>query len=66
VRGRGIIVNVGDRQCKESGVIVEFERPTKMEHKNETENDHFCEREGRVPFFKNENKNEIENELKMA
>jgi hypothetical protein len=49
-----------------------------MEHENETQNDHFCEREGRVPFFssfsshselhfsKNENKNEIENEPKMA
>jgi hypothetical protein len=45
---------------------VEFERPTKMECENETENDHFCEREGRVPFFKNENKNEIKNEPKMA
>jgi hypothetical protein len=59
------MVDVGD-QCKESGVIAEFERPTKMECENETKNDHFREREGRVPFFKNENKNEIENELKMA
>jgi hypothetical protein len=27
---------------EELGIVVEFERTTKMEHEKETENDHFC------------------------
>jgi hypothetical protein len=53
VRGRGaFVVDGGD--CKGLGVGAGFERTTKMERENETKNDHFCKREGRVPFFKND------------
>jgi len=49
IEGRGIVVDGG--HCKGSGVRAEFERTTKMKRENETKNDHFCEREGRVTFF---------------
>jgi hypothetical protein len=39
---------------KRLGVGAEFERTTKMERKNETENEHFCKSKGRVRFFKND------------
>jgi hypothetical protein len=45
----GIIVD-----GKRLGIRVEFERTTKMEHENETENEHFCKSKGRVHFFKND------------
>jgi hypothetical protein len=39
---------------KRLGVRAEFEITTKMEWENECENDHFCESEGRVRFFRND------------
>ena len=36
------------------GVGAGFERTTKMESENESENDHFCKSKGRAQFFKND------------
>ena len=36
------------------GVGAEFERTTKMECENDSENDHFCKSEAWVRFFKND------------
>jgi len=47
VGGDGVVVVVC-RGVREGRVGAGFERTTKMESENESENDHFCKSEGRV------------------
>ena len=39
---------VDDVDCKGLSIRVGFERTTKMESQNESQNHHFCKSEGRV------------------